>query len=235
MRWKFLISILFASFTTWAVSLMDLLNITEHEVTKYESQGLANIHPYAYTKLREYYRYGKLFSSYLFVKPAERMLNLALYSVNPLGEPPTNYFLKYLSIYSYKTLLKNYPVILGRTEADFNAYMDWALVPFWKKKDYKTLEYLIKDRFVQSWITFLKSAPKPLYFVIPKHTADQTDLIFLKLLRISYYQGWIKKIVVWGSEDSLFYLKRTQILPPATLFQVSPVYENKNYILIALY
>jgi hypothetical protein len=232
MRWKVLISVFLIPLITFAFSLTELLDITEHEVTKYEAQGLANEHPYHYTKLKEYYRYGKLFASYLFIKESEQMLNLALYSVNPIGKPPRNYFLNHLELNYYLKAKKEIPIVLAKVETAFNAYIGWSLATSSEKKEYKTLEYLIKDRFLQNWTGFLKVAPKPVFFLIPKWLTQPQDKHFLWLLNLSYNQGWIKKIVVATDKETLKRLEEEKLLPPNIKTEII---EDKKYIHCLVY
>jgi len=214
MRWKFLTFIFLIFNLSWAVSLTELLDTTQHEITKYESQGLANVYPYQYTKLTEYYRYGKLYSSYLLIKQAERMLNLALHSVNPLGKAPTNYFLNYLEAHYYFKVRQEQPITLAKVETSFNAYMDLLLASFTGKEDYKTLEYQIKDNFLQNWKNFLKSSPKPIFFLIPKNLNRPQDIQFMKLLSFSSKCCWVKKIIIETDNETLNKLRDKGLLPP---------------------
>lgn len=217
-----LLSAFFFSITlASAATLSELLDAVQNIVTKYESDGTAVENPYLYTKVLEYYRYGKLYASYNLYDPAVEMLELAACSAAPIDCKPYRYFVRNIHPQSYYFLRKNYPVLAALVETSYNAYADWWINKQLGKeeyKEYKHAEFIVKDKFLPTWEAFLKVEKKPIYFILHKRI-DMADRFLLSVLRNSKRLCLIKRIVFYGDRADYLALLHSGLLDPSVEFK----------------
>ncbi len=236
---KFVLGLFAGIGLSGAATLTELLNSVQNEITKYEEQGLAIENPYIYTKLKEYYKYGKLYTAYLLSDHAIALLQMASCSVAPIDCYPHKYFYKHLTFQEFAKLYYKMPITLARIETSFNAYAEWWIGKHFENKEvyreYKNLEGILRADFFERWKTFLLDAPKPLVFRINRWGSLKPDDIFLlNMLRSAYFYMWIKRIVFYGDSKDYQLLINTQILPKkAVIF--GKAYENLPYNYIWVY
>jgi len=208
-----------------AATLTELLNIVQNELTDYEQQGLALEHPYVYTKLKNYYRYGKLYASYALETQAVELLSMASCSVAPLDCNPHKFLLRNMPINYFYLYKQKMPIVLANLETAYNAYAEWWIGENIKGgdiyKEYQNLGGILREDFYKAWQTFLTSVPKPVPFFITKRLQDN-DLFLLAMLRVAYYNGWVKEIKFCGDKGDLIYLVQKGFLPPQTKFKYIP-------------
>ena len=187
---------------TFGATLTELLNSVQDTITNYEFSGKALEQPYVYTKMKLYYKYGRIYASYGIEKPAVKLLDLAACSGAPLDCRPYLYFETNISLTTYRYLRKYRPILLARTEAVYDAYANWwikkrtALLPS-IYKSFKNLENILRYDFAKYWKAFLEGAPKPIYFVIPR-SYGWKDRFLLAMLSSAYQLGWVKRITFYG-------------------------------------
>ena len=87
---KLLLTIVVPLSLSFSATLSELLNTVQNIVTDYEASGKAVQYPYLYTKIYQYYRYGKLYTSYGLDQPAISLLEMAACSAAPIDCSPYN-------------------------------------------------------------------------------------------------------------------------------------------------
>jgi len=190
---------------SFSTTITELLNSVQDILTDYETTGKAEEYPFVYTKIYEYYNFGKLYASYGLVKPAEKMLELAQCNAVPIDCSLNLYFKRNVNYKTYYAVLKNYPILLAEVETSYNAYADWWINKYLKKEeefqDNPNIETKLKEKFFTYWVTFLKVAPKPIYFQISK-TPTEGDIFLIHELFNALKLGYIRRIDFYGDEDS---------------------------------
>ncbi len=204
-----------------AATLSELLDAVGDIVTKYESDGTAVENPYLYTKVLEYYRYGKLYASYNLYEPAVEMLQLAACSAAPIDCKEYRYFVSALHPNNYSYLRRYYPVLAAEVETSYNAYAQWWINKQLGKEEYteyKHPEFILKEKFLPAWAAFLRVSKRPIYFVLHKNFG-LPDRFLLMVLNYSYRRGWIRKMVFYGDRGDFLYLLHNGLLDYRVVFK----------------
>jgi len=229
----FLTAALFATLS-YGGSLTELLNSVRDIVTNYETSGKALEEPYIYTKLTGYYKYGVLYASYGLEKQAVKLLDLAACTCASIDCYAYLYFLTNLDLNSYKRLRKSNPVLLAKMEATYDAYADWWIKKYTTFKrvywEFKNLENILRYDFTVQWKAFLRDAPKPLYFVIPREEYGWKDRFLVAMLYNAYAFGWIKKITFYGSAEDYWGLIHEGFMKEDVKFVKSDKYPKVDLI-----
>jgi len=219
----------------FSASLSELLNTVQDLVTDYETSGKAICSPYLYTKLSQYYKYGKLYTAYGLEKPAINLLELASCSATPIDCSPYKYFTYNLHSKSFNQLFKKNPVLTAKVETSYNAYAEWWINKKFSGEDtyqtYKNLETILKKDFINSWTKFLKTADKPIYFRVSK-SLKPADLFLLEILYNSYRLGFIKRVTFYGDKGDYIRLLHEGLISPKVEYQP---YDCTNYNFLAVY
>jgi len=220
----------------FSASLTELLQSVQSELTRYEQQGLALEDLYTYTKLKEYYRYGKLYASYAFEEPAVELLSLASCTVAPYDCSPHKYLLRNLTEKSFERYRREIPLVLAKLETSYNAYAEWWIRKNFSRdkfyEEYKNLEGVIRKDFYDRWRDFLTVAPKPVIFYFSRRFGPP-DFFALKALKFAYERGWLKQLCFYGDRGDFIFLIQKGYLPKDAKF----VYfdKDKNYEFICAY
>ena len=218
---KLLSALLFSVALASSATLSELLDAVQDIVTKYESDGTAVENPYLYTKVLEYYRYGKLYASYNLYEPAVEMLELAACSAAPVDCNPYRYFVSAVHPTNYYYLRRYYPVLAALVETSYNAYAQWWINKQLGKEEYteyKHPEFILKEKFLPAWEAFLRVEKKPIYFLIHKELT-MPDRFLLFLLRSSKRLGLIKKMVFYGDKGDYLYLLHNGLIDYSVVFK----------------
>jgi len=218
---KFAVGALLGLSLGFSASLTDLLNAVQNQITDYEQQGLAIEHPYTYTVLKNYYKFGKLLAAYGLVGPATDLLELANCKSAPLHCKEDKYFLKNIPFNYFEKYKEKYPFELANFETSYNAYAYWWIEEkIYENKDFQTfqgLEGILRREFLKNFKTFVYTVEKPIPFLI-KLNLRPNDVFILNVLYTAYRQGLIKKIVFEGPKGSFLFLIQENYLPPTAIY-----------------
>ncbi|RTZ68096.1 MAG: hypothetical protein DSZ30_04720 [Aquificaceae bacterium] len=232
---KFLLLILVSLELGFSTTLSELLNTVQDLVTDYETSGKAIRYPYLYTKISQYYRYGKLYTAYGLEKSAINLLELASCSATPIDCSPYKYFTRNLHPKSFSQLFKKNPVLTAKVETSYNAYAEWWINKKFSNDEtyhsYKNLENILKKDFLDAWAEFLRTADKPIHFQVSK-SLKPADLFLLDILYNSYRLGFIKKITFYGDKGDYMRLLHEGLIPYTVQYQP---YNCTNYDFLVVY
>ena len=232
---KLLLTIVVPISLSFSATLSELLNTVQNIVTDYEASGKAVQYPYLYTKIYQYYRYGKLYTSYGLDQPAISLLEMAACSAAPIDCSPYKYFTRNLTYKSFGALLKKNPVLTAKVETSYNAYAEWWIRKRFSGEEtyklFKNLETILKKDFLDAWAEFLKTADKPIYFQISKSLKAE-DLFLLDVLNNSLRLGLIKKISFYGDKGDYLALLHEGLIPPTVEYHP---YRCESYDFLLVY
>ncbi|NPB05902.1 MAG: hypothetical protein GXO08_05945 [Aquificae bacterium] len=220
---------------SFGATLTELLDTVQRLITDYEVQGKAVTEPYTYNKLVNYYSFGKLYTSYMLDEQATEMLSMAACSALPADCKAHKYFVKNLNYESYRRALESLPVLLAEVETAYNAYAEWWIGKRTSDdevyRQYRNLESVLKERFLNAWRAFLSAAEKPLYFQISEKV-DWNDLFLLAMLKLAYHQGWINKVVYHGDWVNYRELTVKKWLPYGTEFKPETSCRTHDFVVV---